>query len=189
MNVAERREEILKVLREAAEPVPAKEFAARFGVSRQVIVQDFAVIRASVPGIVSTYRGYVLQQERKHTREFKVCHTDEDASRELNLIVDYGGHVKNVSISHRVYGRVSVEMDIASRQDVREFTEALATAKSTLLSKATSGYHYHLVEAASEQRLDRIEEQLAGAGILAPLSPWEQTRKDERITGPCSSHI
>jgi len=189
LNVAERREEILKVLREAAEPVPAKEFAARFGVSRQVIVQDFAVIRASVPGIVSTYRGYVLQQERKHTREFKVCHTDEDASRELNLIVDYGGHVKNVSISHRVYGRVSVEMDIASRQDVREFTEALATAKSTLLSKATSGYHYHLVEAASEQRLDRIEEQLAGAGILAPLSPWEQTRKDERITGPGSSHI
>ena len=28
------------------------------------------------------------------------------------------------------------------------------------LSNATSGYHYHLVEAASEERLDLIEEQL-----------------------------
>ncbi len=54
MNTAERRNEILKLLQNADAPVAARELAAQFGVSRQVIVQDMAVIRASTPGILST---------------------------------------------------------------------------------------------------------------------------------------
>ena len=65
-------------------------------------------------------------------------------------------------------------MDIRSRQDVAEFIAALNDSQYTVLSTATSGYHYHLVEAASEERLDLIEEQLKKAGFLAPLQPWEQ---------------
>ncbi len=174
MNVAQRRSEILELLRQSDAPVPAKALADRFHVSRQVIVQDMAVIRASVSGIESTYRGYVLQQPTVCSREFKVCHGPEQMVQELNLIVDCGGHVKNISISHRVYGRVSAEMDIRSRQDVQDFAQALKNSKSTLLGSATSGYHYHLVEAPSRERLDLIQQQLAQAGILAPLRPWER---------------
>ena len=54
MNTAERRGEILKILHNADAPVAARELAGKFGVSRQVIVQDLAVIRASTPGIFST---------------------------------------------------------------------------------------------------------------------------------------
>ena len=43
-----------------------------------------------------------------------------------------------------------------------------------VLSSATSGYHYHLIEASSEERLDLIRDQLEKAGFLAPLQPWEQ---------------
>lgn len=179
MNTAERREEILRILGEAETPVAARELAARFGVSRQVIVQDMAVIRASTPGILSTTKGYAIQQENTCTREFKVRHRQDQAAEELNLIVDCGGRVKNISISHRVYGRISAEMDIRSRQDVREFTEALASSHSTVLSTATSGYHYHLVEAANKQRLDLIGKELEKAGFLAPLQPWEK-RKNKR---------
>ena len=144
--------------------------------SRQVIVQDMAVIRASTPGFLSSTRGYVLQQDKDIacTREFKVRHGQEKAAEELNLIVDCGGYVKNISISHRVYGRVSAEMDIRSRQDVSEFIQALQNSRSTVLSSATSGYHYHLIEASSEERLDLIRNQLEKAGFLAPLQPWEQ---------------
>ena len=46
MNTAERRGEILKILHDADTPIAARELAGRFGVSRQVIVQDLAVIRA-----------------------------------------------------------------------------------------------------------------------------------------------
>ncbi len=74
----------------------------------------------------------------------------------------------------QVYGRVSAEMDIRSRQDVSEFIQALQNSRSTVLSSATSGYHYHLIEASSEERLDLIRDQLEKAGFLAPLQPWEQ---------------
>ena len=156
MTTSERRAKILKILQMSSQPVAGKEFAAKFGVSRQVIVQDMAVLRASTPGILSTTRGYSLQKELLCTREFKLWHPQEETSRELNLIVDCGGSVKNTSISHRVYGRVTVDMDIHSRQDVAEFIDNLKDSQSSVLSSATSGYHYHLVEAASEERLDLI---------------------------------
>ena len=180
MTTAERRKKILNILENADSPVPARELASRFHVSRQVIVQDMAVIRASTPGILSTTKGYAIQQENTCTREFKVRHRQDQTAEELNLIVDCGGRVKNISISHRVYGRISAEMDIRSRQDVREFTEALASSHSTVLSTATSGYHYHLVEAANTQRLDLIGKELEKAGFLAPLQPWEKQGRKEK---------
>lgn len=176
MNTAERRGEILKILHDADTPIAARELAGRFGVSRQVIVQDLAVIRASTPGILSTTKGYVIQQDSSFTREFKVRHSQEKAAAELNLIVDCGGYVKNISISHRVYGRVTAEMDIRSRQDVNEFVQAINNSHSSVLSSATSGYHYHLIEASSQERLDLIGEQLKKAGFLAPLQPWEKEK-------------
>lgn len=180
MNVEDRRNEILNILKNSDEPVSAKELAVRFGVSRQVIVQDMAVIRASTDGIVSTYQGYVFHGSKACSREFKVCHDDRRAEQELSAIVDCGGRVKNVSISHRIYGRITAELDIASQQDVKEFMEQISTGKSSLLGNATSGYHYHLVEAANEERLDLVEKRLSEAGILAPLSQWEiETSKDK----------
>ena len=179
MNTAERRNEILNFLQNADEPVAARKLASQFGVSRQVIVQDMAVIRAATPGILSTTRGYVIQQDSSCVREFKVRHESDQTAEEMNLIVDCGGRICNISISHRVYGRVSAEMDIRSRQDVNKFITALNNSNSSALSNATSGYHYHLVEAASEERLDLIEEQLKKAGLLAPLQPWEQNTKQE----------
>ena len=173
MNTAERRGEILKILHNADAPVAARELAGKFGVSRQVIVQDLAVIRASMPGILSTTKGYVLQQDSSCSREFKVRHSQDKAAEELNLIVDCGGHVKNISISHRVYGRVSAEMDIRSRQDVSEFVQALQNSRSTVLSNATSGYHYHTVRAERVEILDMIQEELQKKGLLAKLQDYE----------------
>lgn len=174
MTTAQRRTEILQILKKAAAPVAAKELAARFGVSRQVIVQDMVVIRVSTPCILSTTRGYVLQQDNGSSREFKVCHAPEQIEDEMNLIVDCGGHIKNISISHRLYGRISADMDVRSRQDVREFVETLKNSSSSVLSNATSGYHYHLVAADTPERLDMIQQKLREAGFLAPLQPWEQ---------------
>ena len=176
MSADERRNHILSLLGSADEPIAAKELASRFKVSRQVIVQDLAVIRASHPDIISTNRGYVKNRQESTScmREFKLRHKPEQAADELNTIVDLGGRVKNISVSHRVYGRISVELDISSRQDVLEFTKALDGAASTVLSTVTGGYHYHLIEASSEKRLDMIEEALDKAGFLAPLTPWEK---------------
>ena len=163
MKTKERRDNILNMLRKADAPIAAKDLAAKYSVSRQVIVQDLAVIRASVPGIISTNRGYVIQTDKICSREFKVKHGENRVAEELNLIVDCGGIIKNVSISHRIYGRITAEMDISSRQDVCEFLERIDNSPSRLLGNATSGYHYHLVEAANYARLELIEKRLKEA--------------------------
>lgn len=173
MKTSDRREDILNKLKNANRPIPAKNLAEEYQVSRQVIVQDIAVIKASVPEIIATNRGYILQGASSFTREFKVQHGLERTEEELNLIVDCGGKIKNVSICHTVYNRVTANMNISSRQDVSEFMERLGNSKSSLLGNATSGYHYHLVEASSEERLDLIESKLEEAGFIVPWLSWE----------------
>lgn len=182
MNINKRRLEILSIIKKSEIPVSAKMLAERFGVSRQVIVQDLSVIRVSTPEIISTNKGYLFKgaaslSRNNSLREFKVCHNEDQVEEELNIIVDCGGTVKNISISHRVYGRISADMNIRSRQDVKEFLQRLSNSKSKLLGNTTFGYHYHLVEAPSEERLDIISERLDAAGLLVPLLPWEEEQK------------
>ena len=62
MTTAERREAILAQL--GRKPIAARTLAAKYGVSRQVIVQDLAVLRAAHPNVISTARGYVRLHPR-----------------------------------------------------------------------------------------------------------------------------
>ena len=104
MQGTERREQIIYEIRESTAPVSGKKLAALYNVSRQVIVQDIALIRAAGYDILSTNRGYILQTPATVSRVFKVNHTDEQLEEELCSIVDMGGCVENVMINHRVYG-------------------------------------------------------------------------------------
>ena len=51
--------------------------------------------------------------------------------------------------------------------------ENLNSGKSKLLSRATSGYHYHTIEADSDGILDLILESLDEKGFLANLTDHE----------------
>ena len=62
MNAAKRREEIRALLREADVPMSAGAIAARFSVSRQIIVGDIALLRAAGEGILATPRGYLMER-------------------------------------------------------------------------------------------------------------------------------
>ena len=96
MNGEQRREKIIDILNSSSKPVSGVALASMLNVSRQVIVQDIALIRASDNEISSTNRGYVIRKKNEHTRIFKVVHTEADAEAELNSIVDMGGWVKDV---------------------------------------------------------------------------------------------
>ena len=54
-----RRQQILKEIQQSGTPVSGKKLAGKYSVSRQVIVQDIAILRAAGNDIVSTCRGYV----------------------------------------------------------------------------------------------------------------------------------
>ena len=56
MNTSQRRNEILNILKKSDVPIAAKNLAAHFGVSRQVIVGDIALLRAAGALITATPR-------------------------------------------------------------------------------------------------------------------------------------
>ena len=100
MSGKERREEIIKILNSSEMPVAGTELAKELGVSRQVIVQDMALIRANGVDVMATNRGYVIQEAKEASRVFKVIHTDEQVEEELTLFVDLGGKVEDVFVYH-----------------------------------------------------------------------------------------
>lgn len=166
MTGSDRRQEILKNIKESDRPVSGSKLAKDYDVSRQVIVQDIALLRASGYDIISTNRGYVLEGQTCAERVFKVRHTDEQLETELCTIVDLGGQVKNVMVNHKVYGHIEAELGITSRRKVKEFLEDIESGKSTPLKNITSDYHYHTVTADSEETLGMIEDELRKLGFL-----------------------
>ena len=166
MTGSDRRQERLKNIKESDRPVSGSKLAKDYDVSRQVIVQDIALLRASGYDIISTNRGYVLEGQTCAERVFKVRHTDEQLETELCTIVDLGGQVKNVMVNHKVYGHIEAELGITSRRKVKEFLADIESGKSTPLKNITSDYHYHTVTADREETLGMIEEELRKLGFL-----------------------
>lgn len=192
-----RRASLLDALRSAEAPVSGGQLANTLNVSRQIIVQDIALLREAGANIVATTKGYVLAdaaqtaaQNATQTmaqnaeqpaavldepaRTFKLHHEVEQTREELQTIIALGGRVHNVSISHRAYGRITAPLEIADQADIERFINDIESGKSSPLSTATSGYHYHLVSAPSNEALEAIGRALADKGFLAPLLPHEQ---------------
>lgn len=177
MTGSERRDAILGALRAASKPLPGSALARLGGVSRQVVVQDIALLRADGHDIAATNRGYVLRDAEDATRPvrlFKVRHTADQLEDELTCIVDLGGEVLDVTVNHRVYGKISAPLGVRSRRDVEQYLEGIRTGKSYPLMTVTSGYHFHRVAADSPEVLDEIEAALRARGYLAPMLPYEQ---------------
>jgi transcriptional regulator of NAD metabolism len=166
MEGRERREHLIKILMGKNEPVSGSELSALLGVSRQVIVQDIALLRASDINIFSTTKGYLIYQSdsSKVKRIFKVRHTTEQIEDELCTIVDNGGRILDVLVKHEIYGEITTELLIRNRQDVYDFVKKVKEKKIVPLKELTDGRHQHTVEADSEIALDRIEKALKDKG-------------------------
>ena len=169
MKAEKRREEILSLMGNTENPLPANVLAEHFKVSRQVIVQDIAVLRASGYDITATNRGYVLNTQVQATRVLKCRHTFEEIVDEGVLIIEAGGRVEDVYVNHRLYGRISARLGLYNRTHVEELYRSLVSGASKPLMSVTDGYHYHTVSAASEEVLDEIEKKLRAAGFLIEI--------------------
>lgn len=91
MSGEDRRKEIIQILEKSEKPVSGLMLSKKMQVSRQVIVQDMALLRANGYSIYSTNRGYLVEKKKEVVRVLKVIHSDEDVEKELNTIVDMGG--------------------------------------------------------------------------------------------------
>ena len=160
MNGADRRKMLVSLIRESDVPLSGARLGKETGVSRQVVVQDIALLRTEGYPIVSTARGYYISKSQQAVRLFKVCHTNEQVEDELMTIVDMGGCVLDVMVNHRVYGKMSAPLNIKNRRDVQKFLDDVKSGKSTPLLNITSGYHFHRISAEQEEILDEFEEAL-----------------------------
>ncbi len=167
MKVIERRKAIVNLLLASKTPISGGELSEQFNVSRQIIVQDVAILKGLGYEILSTHNGYVMQKSPLVERVYKLKHTTEETEDELNSIVDLGGTVVDVFVWHKVYGRISATLNIFSRLHVKQFLEGVRTGKSTELMNITGGYHYHTVRADSEAVLDKIGETLQKKNYIA----------------------
>ena len=165
MTAEERRAAILQQLNEAAQPVSATVLAKSFGVSRQIVVGDVALLRAAGKDIAATPRGYVMGQEQTGLlRQVACCHSSRELEAELNIMVDHGCTVVDVSVEHPIYGQLTGALQLRSRYDVQQFVARAATTSP--LSVLTKGIHLHTLACPDEECFQRVCGALADAGFL-----------------------
>ncbi|QQE77777.1 transcription repressor NadR [Alicyclobacillus sp. SO9] len=162
----QRQNRLLEELAKADRPLTGSELATRCKVTRQVVVHDVAIIRASGVQVLSTPRGYWLQSESpRETRVLSVCHPPELTEIELMTLVDFGIEVLDVMVEHPIYGELRGGLHLSSRRDVELFMEQVRTSKVTLLSSLTDGFHLHTVAPPHSQRLQEAIAALRQNGV------------------------
>lgn len=168
MRGEERRESILNYLKKASSPVKGGELSKLYNVSRQVIVQDVALLRAEGHDIIATPQGYILMTNNNgYIRKIiAVKHDENQIEEELRTIVGLGGRIIDVTIEHKIYGEITGKLMLKSVYDVEMFINKLKDSNAKPLSNLTEGVHIHTIEADSEKDMERILKVLKEKGFL-----------------------
>ena len=169
MKTEERRENLFKRLKRSKSAIIGSELAEDFGVSRQVIVQDIALLRARGEKIIATSQGYLYPENDKDTIKATIAcihGEDDEVEEELMTIVNYGAKIIDVIVEHPIYGELKGMLMIKNPADVQEFVKNYKKNDASLLSSLTDGVHLHTVEALNEQVIKKIKEELKEKGYL-----------------------
>ncbi len=166
----ERRAQLISYLKKRSAPVNGTELSGLFAVSRQVIVQDIALLRVSGHSILSTNRGYMLYEEPSascgHTAVIRVRHTPRETLDEMKAVVEYGGSLLDVFVEHDLYGQIRADLDIRNLSDAETFCDRLLSSSSLPLNTLTGEYHYHTITAPSPKVMKLILAELDQLGFL-----------------------
>ena len=170
MTGEQRRTEIRRMLQQSQQPLTGTALANALHVSRQVIVQDIALMRAEQLPILSTNKGYLLRPDdvrlQQPKRVFFVRHTTEQVLEEFMTVIDLGGRILDVAVEHELYGPIRADLLIENAQDARDFVTRLGACRDNPLKVLTDDCHFHTVAAPSEKLLDLIESELRSRGFL-----------------------
>ena len=163
----DRKEKIIEEIKKSDKPISASTLAKKLGVSRQIIVGDVALIRASGTNIIATPRGYILDSKQQNqTYTIAVNHSQEQMADELYTIVDLGGCAIDVIVDHPVYGQLTGKLHLSSRYDVDQFIKKVNNNQAKPLNQLTDGLHLHTIQCPNEDTYQRIVSALDGKGYL-----------------------
>ena len=163
----DRKDQIIKSIQKSDKPISASKLAAQLGVSRQIIVGDVALLRASGYNIIATPRGYILdQQHSDDIYTIAVKHGHDALGDELYTIVDLGGSIIDVIVDHPIYGQLTGKLHISSRYDVDQFLKKVEKGNAKPLSQLTDGLHLHTIQCQNHDIYERIIKALEEKGYL-----------------------
>lgn len=171
MKSAERRKEIARLLEGSGEPLKGAELASRFEVSRQVIVQDLALLRAEGAALVATPQGYLAVQPDQTAGLMKTVATRHNnfpsMEEELLIFIEEGARVLNVIVEHPLYGEITGSLMLATKRDVHHFMEKMRESGGEPLASLTGGVHLHRIQVPDERSWRKILTRLRERDYLA----------------------
>jgi len=171
MDAILRRKKIFEIIDKDNTPVSASALAKELSVSRQVIVGDVAILRAQGHEIIATARGYMIpgfREPNQYVGKMACCHNAENTKDELYTIVDLGATVVNVIVEHELYGEITGQLNIKTRDDVDAFVDRVKSAEVKLLSVLTLGVHLHTIACRNKAHFEQVYHALNTAGFLVP---------------------
>ena len=164
-----RREKIMEILKSEDKAVKGSILSDKFDVSRQVIVQDIALLRAEGFEVLATSKGYVIPKFDKRkilktvvTRHFSV----DEVKEELMIMIDNGATIIDVVVNHPLYGDMRGVLDLNYKGEVDKFLEEVKEGRVEFLSSLTDGIHIHTIEVPNEESFLKIKDQLRTCGYL-----------------------
>lgn len=161
-----RRQHILNDINQSSVPLSASKIAKKYNVSRQIIVGDVALLRASGHDIMSTARGYIISKHEGVIHQIAVSHTPQETEKELRIIINHGGIVLDVTVEHPVYGQITGMLNIKNEDDIQDFLKRVSQNDTGLLLTLTHGLHLHKIECKNEATFEEIKSSLNNAGFL-----------------------
>ena len=165
MRAEQRRQAILALLQAADQPISATALSDQFSVSRQIIVGDVALLRASGAAISATPRGYMADRRTAGViRKVAVQHSGDQMETELTAMVDQGCTVLDVTVEHPVYGELCAPLQIFSRAEADEFVQKLKDTQP--LCCLTDGVHLHRLQCPTPSHEARVLKALEEKGFL-----------------------
>lgn len=168
MDTSERRIEIQNALLNSATPIKGTQLAKLFGVSRQVVVQDIAILRATGLPVIATPNGYIVVKKEKDklVKKVAVKHCREKTANELKIMLDYGARIIDVAVEHPIYGEIKGNLNINCKEDLEEFIDKLAKSDTEPLSVLTDGVHIHTLEIPNEETFQKMLKELEKCNLL-----------------------
>jgi transcriptional regulator of NAD metabolism len=166
------RKKILEILKNNEDPVKGTDLASMIGISRQAIVQHIAILRASGVNVIATHNGYIIPNIEKRENRIKsieCTHSKEEIREELEIIIDLGGKIIDVTIEHPVYGEIVCSLLINSRYELEKFLESLTNKNGKPLLFLTDGIHRHTIEVPNEEVYEIMIKKLTERGFLINL--------------------
>jgi len=168
MNSQIRREKIKEVLCKSNEAYKGQNLAEIFGVTRQIIVKDIAILRAEGINIIATPEGYIVPNNdtMKVKKVIATLHNKESIEEEMKTIVKYGGIIEDVIVEHPLYGEIKGMLMVKNLYDVENFIDNLHKYEAEPLFLLTNGIHLHTISAENEEAIDNIIDELKNKGFL-----------------------